>query len=161
MGAVWCPRCRAEYRPGYDTCADCGVALVEEEPPAPVASAADAPAFRLRPDAFHRHCPRCGAPFPQLFLGEWFETSQRCAECGVAAVDDALGLAPSDAEVAYTLGELTLVERTAVTAELVDREVPYRWEDELVLVVPPTAEALVDRLVDEVSGIDPSSAGQS
>src|SRR5258708_40126214 len=24
-----CPKCRAEYRPGFTVCADCGVALVE------------------------------------------------------------------------------------------------------------------------------------
>jgi hypothetical protein len=29
-----CPNCLAEYRPGFDTCADCGVALVHG--PAPV-----------------------------------------------------------------------------------------------------------------------------
>jgi hypothetical protein len=29
-----CPNCLAEYRPGFDTCADCGVALVAG--PAPV-----------------------------------------------------------------------------------------------------------------------------
>jgi len=30
----WCPQCRAEYRAGVTTCAVCGVALVEERPPA-------------------------------------------------------------------------------------------------------------------------------
>jgi len=29
----WCPRCGAEYQPGFTTCADCGVALVDEPPP--------------------------------------------------------------------------------------------------------------------------------
>jgi hypothetical protein len=29
-----CPNCLAEYRPGFDTCADCGIALVRG--PAPV-----------------------------------------------------------------------------------------------------------------------------
>lgn len=33
-GASHCPNCLAEYRPGFDTCADCGVALVRG--PAPV-----------------------------------------------------------------------------------------------------------------------------
>lgn len=35
----YCPNCRSEYRPGFDTCADCGAGLVEEllpqEEPAP------------------------------------------------------------------------------------------------------------------------------
>jgi hypothetical protein len=28
----WCPSCGGEYRPGFTTCFDCGVALVHEEP---------------------------------------------------------------------------------------------------------------------------------
>lgn len=28
----WCPKCRSEYRPGFEICADCGCKLVEEEP---------------------------------------------------------------------------------------------------------------------------------
>jgi hypothetical protein len=30
----FCPQCRDEFREGFDVCADCGVALVEELPPA-------------------------------------------------------------------------------------------------------------------------------
>ncbi len=29
---MYCPQCRAEYRPGFDKCADCGLALVHELP---------------------------------------------------------------------------------------------------------------------------------
>jgi hypothetical protein len=37
----WCPQCGAEYRPGFQECADCGVALVDEQPaPPPRRSAA-------------------------------------------------------------------------------------------------------------------------
>jgi hypothetical protein len=32
---MYCPRCRAEYREGFDRCADCGVALVPELPEEP------------------------------------------------------------------------------------------------------------------------------
>jgi hypothetical protein len=31
----FCPRCRAEYRAGFDACADCRVPLVGAQPPAP------------------------------------------------------------------------------------------------------------------------------
>jgi hypothetical protein len=31
---MWCPECRAEYREGYQTCADCGVKLMPGSPPA-------------------------------------------------------------------------------------------------------------------------------
>ena len=30
--SLWCPSCGAEYRPGTSRCADCRVALVDEEP---------------------------------------------------------------------------------------------------------------------------------
>ncbi len=30
---MFCPQCRTEYREGFDTCTDCGVALVSELPP--------------------------------------------------------------------------------------------------------------------------------
>ena len=32
----WCPQCDGEYREGFDSCADCGVTLVDT-PPAPPA----------------------------------------------------------------------------------------------------------------------------
>ena len=32
---MFCPECRAEYRPGFTECADCGVPLVWELPPLP------------------------------------------------------------------------------------------------------------------------------
>lgn len=32
--SMWCPKCGAEYRPGFTTCADCRVPLVDD-PPAP------------------------------------------------------------------------------------------------------------------------------
>ena len=28
----WCPKCKTEYREGFDICADCGCALVKECP---------------------------------------------------------------------------------------------------------------------------------
>jgi hypothetical protein len=32
---MFCPRCGAEYREGFFTCADCDIALVDEFPPEP------------------------------------------------------------------------------------------------------------------------------
>lgn len=37
MAFRYCPNCRTEYRPGFDVCADCGTALVDELPPEPAA----------------------------------------------------------------------------------------------------------------------------
>ena len=32
-GGLWCPHCGAEYRPGFEECADCRVPLTDERPP--------------------------------------------------------------------------------------------------------------------------------
>jgi hypothetical protein len=32
---MFCPKCRTEYRKGFNTCADCEIALVNELPPEP------------------------------------------------------------------------------------------------------------------------------
>ena len=37
----WCPQCRDEFREGYTTCAECGVALVDVLPPAEAEVAED------------------------------------------------------------------------------------------------------------------------
>jgi hypothetical protein len=33
--AMYCPKCRVEYREGFDRCSDCGTLLVAELPPEP------------------------------------------------------------------------------------------------------------------------------
>lgn len=149
----WCLACGAEYRPGFTFCAGCRVELVEDR--APVTTG---PAGRgSRRSAYRSHCPRCGTRFPTAFRGEWFETSPSCAECGVAVAGDTPLLAPSAGEVAYALPDLALIERAAITADLMEEAVPFRWEDGLVLVVPGAAEARVDMLVDDIAGGDGES----
>jgi len=106
---------------------------------------------------FRTCCPRCGAPFPIVVRGEWLETSPRCAECGVAVRDDSPQLAPSDWEIAYDLSELPLIVRTAITADMIEVRVPFRWDDALVLVVPPSAEDYMDQLIDDVTADDPAA----
>jgi hypothetical protein len=97
-------------------------------------------------------CPRCGAQFGQVFKGEWFETAVRCGECGLTVADPPLMLArnPSDEEVEYSLTEWLVPERAAATAALADVDIPYRWEDGLVLVVPAVAEDEVDLLLEDL-----------
>lgn len=147
----WCPRGHGEYRPGFTTCAECEAELVEEKPREDETGSPRRALAASRP-VFSPFCPRCGARFLLDMRGEWFETSQRCSQCGVAVLEHLPPLAPTSAEVGYRLAELTLVERTAVTAELIERRLPFRWEEDLVLFVPEAAEEVVDRLVDEVAG---------
>jgi hypothetical protein len=96
-------------------------------------------------------CPRCGAPFPVEFKGEWWESGRRCAECGVGTAAEGF-LVPSDDEVAHALGTWALTDRSAVTAALVELDIAYRWEPGLVLVVPAAADDHVAGLLDEVAG---------
>ncbi len=62
----YCPNCLAEYRPGFDTCADCGVRLVRG--PAPVTEE-HAPRDRrsdARPAEARRQVPVVLATLPRL-----------------------------------------------------------------------------------------------
>lgn len=104
--------------------------------------------------AFRSCCPRCGVPFPQVMRGEWFETSLRCTECGVAVREDSPPLAPSPDDIGYALGEFSILERTAITADLIELRIPFRWENGLVLVVAKDLEEYVDRLIDDVTADD-------
>lgn len=100
-------------------------------------------------------CSRCGSVLPIQGFGEWFSTSPRCADCGMAAAADADLLAASDSEVEYDLGDWSAADRGAVTAALSAADVPYRWEADLVLAVPAAAERQADSLVDDIEGTGP------
>lgn len=102
------------------------------------------------------YCPRCGTPFPELVLGEMIEVSRRCAACAVAMTEAPLMLAvgnPED-EVQYDLGEWEMQERIGATTALLQVDIPYRWEADLVLAVPAVAEGEVDQLLDELEPLE-------
>src|SRR5688572_20709571 len=102
------------------------------------------------------YCPRCGAPFREDFKGDWFESSVRCPECALTVGEPPLMLAKNadEDEVDYDLGEWEIGERSAATAALLEAEIPYRWEADLVLVVPAVAEDEVDLLLDELEEVE-------
>ena len=102
-------------------------------------------------------CRLCGAELPTLLKGEWFDTSERCSECGVAPGDPAPSLAPSSREVQYDLDRWPPEDRRALSTALADGNVPYRWEPGPVLVVPKAAENQVDGLVVEVEAAGPAA----
>ena len=101
-------------------------------------------------------CPRCGTQLREAFKGEWFESGVRCPECGLTLTDPPLMLARgnNEDEVEYDLVEWEMTERAAATTALLEAEIPYRWEGELVLVVPAVAEEEVDRLLDGLGDIE-------
>ena len=102
------------------------------------------------------YCPRCGAPFREDFKGDWFESSVRCTECALTVSEPPLMLAKAsgEEEVDYDLGEWEVGERSAATAALLEVDIPYRWEPDLVLVVPAVAEEEVDLLLDELEEVE-------
>jgi hypothetical protein len=107
----------------------------------------------------NQFCPRCGGFFAPDVNMEFSTTQVLCVECGLALEDPPQILPPSDVDdeqVAYDLAEWPPEDRTIATADLVELEIPYRWEEGLVLIVPATAEEQVDALLDE---IDENAAG--
>ena len=102
------------------------------------------------------YCPRCGAPFREDFKGDWFESSVRCPECALTVSEPPLMLAKGSGEdeVDYDLGEWEVGERSAATTALLEVDIPYRWEPDLVLVVPAVAEEEVDLLLDELEEVE-------
>jgi hypothetical protein len=97
------------------------------------------------------YCARCGAELPAAFKGEWWETNPRCRACGVAVADPPGMLAPSDDEVAYDLMEWPPADRAITTAALVELDIPYRWDSDLVLVVPAATKGRVDPMLDAIA----------
>lgn len=98
-------------------------------------------------------CPRCGALFEPDVSMEFARTRVPCTDCGLALEDPPGMLAPSgsdDDQIAYDLAEWPAEDRVIATADLAELDIPYRWEDGLVLVVPAAAEEQVDALLDEI-----------
>ena len=102
------------------------------------------------------YCPRCGAQLSEPVIAITGDTGVRCGDCGVEVADPPGMLARSDTEdeAEYDLAEWEPGERGAATATLLEADIPYRWEADLVLVVPAVAEEEVDRLLDELGEVD-------
>ena len=101
----------------------------------------------------NQFCPRCGALFAPDVNMEFSTTQVLCVECGLSLEDPPAYLAPSevdDDQIAYELAEWPAEDRTIATADLVELGIPYRWEENLVLVVPAGVEEQVDAVLDEI-----------
>jgi hypothetical protein len=101
----------------------------------------------------NQFCPRCGALFAPDVNMEFSTTQVLCVECGLSLEDPPTYLAPSetdDDQIAYDLAEWPPEDRSIATADLVELGIPYRWEDNIVLVVPAGVEEQVDAILDEI-----------
>ena len=101
----------------------------------------------------NQFCPRCGAQFAPDVNMEFSTTQVLCVECGLSLEDPPEYLAPSqvdDDQIAYDLAEWPAEDRAIASADLVELGIPYRWEDNLVLVVPAGVEEQVDAVLDEI-----------
>ena len=105
------------------------------------------------------YCPRCGAAYMAEPVGEWVRADVRCPDCRLAITEVPAMLTASDDDVGYELDDWPVSDRGAVTAALDEAEIPYRWEESLVLVVAATVEERVDELLDQIQG--ESTAGLS
>jgi hypothetical protein len=104
------------------------------------------------------YCPRCGAQFQVEVLGEMIRANVRCPDCRLAITEIPTMLGPSDDEVGYELVDWPVSDRGAVSAALAEVDIPFRWEEGLVIVVPGEVEQQVDQLLDEIQA---EFAGQS
>jgi hypothetical protein len=68
---------------------------------------------------------------------------------GVAEIREAVPLADDAPSTEYDLAEWEQSERDLITSHLVTRALPFRWEED-VLLVSTDDEALVDSILDEV-----------
>jgi len=101
----------------------------------------------------NQFCPRCGALFAPDVNMEFSTTQVLCVECGLSLEDPPASLAPSevdDEQIAYDLAEWPADDRAIATADLVELGILYRWEANLVLVVPAGVEEQVDAILDEI-----------
>jgi hypothetical protein len=101
----------------------------------------------------NQFCPRCGALFAPDVNLEFSTTQVLCIECGLSIEDPPEYLAPSevdDDQIAYELVEWPPEDRAIASADLVELGIPYRWEENLVLVVPAGVEEQVDAILDEI-----------
>ena len=101
----------------------------------------------------NQFCPRCGAFFAPEVNMEFSTTQVLCRECGLSLEDPPAILAPSENEedqIAYDLAEWPPEDRAIASADLVELNIPYRWEDNIVLVVPAAVEEQVDAILDEI-----------
>lgn len=96
------------------------------------------------------YCPRCGAAFEAEIMGEWIRANLRCPDCRLAITEPPAMLAPSDDEIGYELDDWPVSDRGAVGAALDEADIPFRWEEGLVLVVPAPVEERVDGLLDAI-----------
>lgn len=101
----------------------------------------------------NQFCPRCGALFAPDVNMEFSTTQVLCVECGLSLEDPPELLEPSesdDDQIAYELAEWPPEDRAIASADLVELGIPYRWEENCVLVVPAGFEEQVDALLDEI-----------
>lgn len=101
----------------------------------------------------NQFCPRCGAFFAPDVNMEFSTTQVLCRECGLSLEDPPESLGPSENDedqIAYDLAEWPPEDRAIASADLVEQGIPYRWEDNIVLVVPAAVEEQVDAILDEI-----------
>jgi hypothetical protein len=158
----FCPGCREEYRPGFTTCPDCGVALVGELAAAdPPQEEAWAP-LRVEGEElfaeFTAFCTEAGIPWRQReeilllpaevanrLLGHFLEGREGVVLDPPGAAGDLARLRPFDPELDGEIRECELLERPdaelAGDEEALDRLVEVAIKGELNLSL-----AAVDRL---------------
>lgn len=94
-------------------------------------------------------CGFCGAEQASTVPAVMYGSSDtRCQDCGLAITSEVPELAPSDEEMTYELAPWSTADRLALRNVLVERDVPFRWEEDLVLAVHENDVVLVEEILD-------------
>jgi hypothetical protein len=123
---MFCPLCKAEYRPGFTRCADCEVDLVYELP-VEVRAEEDGASTDLGPLA--EEPAGSGARFCPLCLAEFREGFTECNECRVPLVTRSQA---ASARVRLWKGERQQ-ELDRILIALASAEIPSHYKESLSL----------------------------
>jgi uncharacterized RDD family membrane protein YckC len=96
-------------------------------------------------------CPSCGA--------EYVPGVNVCPDCNVRLADSP-PLPPDHEVVTYDMADWAPSQRRMLELLLVGADIPYHWEDGADLVIPRSAEATVDELVDQVDALPPDETAE-
>jgi hypothetical protein len=80
--SMWCPKCGAEYRPGFTTCADCRVPLVDDPPPPAPARPVSTP----HPDRRFVELARVPALQARMIVNSLRASGAQTADVGAEAI---------------------------------------------------------------------------
>ena len=163
MPTLWCFQCGASYDADRETCAECGVGLVDHEPLAPEAVGGDDDAqlaYELHAWAFESRRMLDGLLTSAGIPHAWQGASLVVLEADEEAVDDIVDeveratlptLDPTAEKVEYDMEGWTDSQQTRLADTLGDAGIPNEFDADGRLLVHAIDEHRVDEVIDQLT----------